>query len=277
VKQTLKKLLPASIYNKLLHKYAFWKYTNKDILQKNKLFKSAGRGRRAFILATGPSIKQEDLASLKGEDCFSASNFFLHKDLSTISPRFHFFAPHHQPLTLESYIEWLSYADKKLPKSTGIILGHKTKEMIEKKRLFEQRKIFYLYLDPHIHSTKKIDLTKPILSPQTIIHMMLPVLIYMGYKKIYLLGCEHKWSHHFYDTSLDIRKCIPVKNNPYAGCTNFLMNTKELTRRYKLYKSIGKQKRYGTEIINLSESSPIIIFPFDDLQNIISHRKERGK
>jgi hypothetical protein len=78
-------------------------YACKDIIQKNRLLKGMGKGKRAFLLAAGSSINQKNLKPLAGEDCFSISNFYLHNDIQTINPAFHGFAPYHEPLILENY------------------------------------------------------------------------------------------------------------------------------------------------------------------------------
>jgi len=59
-------------------------------------------GERCFILATGPSIQEQDLTVLEGELCIAVSHFFLHKDIKRISPRYHVLAPYHPPF---SFIE----------------------------------------------------------------------------------------------------------------------------------------------------------------------------
>src|SRR5262245_2341778 len=130
----IKDWLPPVLYRQLGYLYSqleFLFYTNKKILSKNKPFKGQGKGKRAFLLTTGPSIKIENLKLLEGEDCFSVSNFFLHEDISLIKPKFHFFAPYHPPLVLDNYIEWLQQADKQLPSETGIFLGHQTYNTVQ--------------------------------------------------------------------------------------------------------------------------------------------------
>lgn len=101
----------------------FMSYPNKKLLGKNICLKTKGRGKVAFLLATGPSVKNENLKVLAGKDCYSASNFFLHEDIKTINPKFHFFAPYHEPLILENYIEWLRKGDRDLPAETKIFLA----------------------------------------------------------------------------------------------------------------------------------------------------------
>ena len=105
-------------------------------LSKNRELKDIAFGKRAFLLATGPSIKQQNLTKLEGEYCLSVSNFFLQKDIEIVAPKLHFFASYHEPLVLENYIEWLNLADNTLPKETGIVLGLCNKFLIEEYKLF---------------------------------------------------------------------------------------------------------------------------------------------
>ena len=48
------------------------------IAENSNLKNSYNNINRCFILATGPSIKNQDLTCLKDEFCISVSNFFVH-------------------------------------------------------------------------------------------------------------------------------------------------------------------------------------------------------
>ena len=135
-----------AIIDSLRHKSKQYTRPQDPVLLNNKELKGLGKGKRAFILATGPSVNEQDLTKLEGEDCFSVSNFFLHKDINIIRPKLHFFAPYHEPLILENYIQWLNMADEKLPEDTNIVLALSNKYIKEKYNLFPNRKIYYLDL-----------------------------------------------------------------------------------------------------------------------------------
>ena len=249
--------------------YKYMMYRNKNIFRNNLNLENCGKGKRAFILATGPSIKKEDLSLLSKEDCFSVSNFFLHKNINEINPKMHFFAPYHEPLILENYVEWLAKSDTILPITTDIVLGHKTKDMVEKFNLFKYRQVRYLYLT--YNNTLDVDITKNVLGPQTGPLMILPVLIYMGYNQIYLLGCDHNTLKYyggtvenFYEADMDIRKnAINKWDSPY----NELMCTMNVFKQYEYYAKIADKK--GIKIINLSMESWLEIFPKNRLSNIL--------
>mgnify|MGYP001603823691 CR=1 FL=1 len=277
----LKNWLPPIVHEKL-YGYCAWlkflMYEKKEVLNKNSVLENTARGKRAFLIATGPSLKMDDLDALSGEDCFGISNFFLHKHIQNIKPKFHFFAPYHEPVSFESYVEWLEKADKILPPETNIIMGHATYDLVRRYRLFQKRKVFYLYLSG-FPATRKVDITKPVLAPQTGPIMALPVLLYMGYSEIYLLGCDHtemrdykKTVQNFYDPSLDVRKTIPaVKTTGYDvwhdGIVNNLSNTLGVFEQYAVYKKIFLDR--NVKIINLSQDSWLDLFEMDTLKNVV--------
>jgi hypothetical protein len=205
----------------------------------------------------------------------------LHEHTKEINPKFHFFAPYHHPITIESYVEWMKLADKTLPKKTTIFLGHNSYEHVKEFNLFINRDIFYVYYDGYNFSKDHVDITKPILPPQTIPLMALPVLLYMGYEKIYLLGCDHTTMRdhgrkfgaatNFYDPKKDVRKYHKYETTnldiiKVLGCV------KNLFEQYMFYKNIC-DKQGCTQIINLSQDSWLDLFPFQKLEDIILEGK----
>ena len=267
--------LPPAIYFfllQLLDKLKFSK-ADKKLLESNSSLGGIAKGKRAFVLATGPSIKLEDLKVLKGEDCFSVSNFFLHEDLNTVHPKFHFFAPFHPPLILENFVAWLKQADEKLPADTEIVLGYTDAEIVKQYGLFPKRKVHYLYLAYHV-KVGRISLQKPILWPQSGPLMILPVLLAMGYEKIYLLGCDHtvlrdfrKQIPHFYDKEKDTRQNAsdPGAWADIIQAHQYSMNT---FVQYEKYKKAISAHYPGVEIINLSQDSWLDIFRQEKLENL---------
>jgi hypothetical protein len=262
----IKDILPPIIFRGLKYTVEYIKYKkyylfNKKILDNNLTIEKSNK-KRAFLVATGPSIKEQDLILLKDEDVFSISNFYLHKDLDIVNPKIHFFAPYHEPLILENYIDWLKDADEKLPKNTMIGLGHKTKEIIDKYNIFKDRKVYYFYLSSVV-SEKSLPLNKPILSPQTGVIMMFQVLFNMGYKEINLLGLDHTWIlsykngivDNFYDKKEDKRKNAGIiANGIYQEFQDYI----KIWEQYQDIKYISD--KLNIQIYNLSPNSMLDIF-----------------
>jgi hypothetical protein len=254
----------------------FFLYPQKESLRKNCELQNYGKNKKAFVLATGPSLKLENLKLLQGQDCFSVSNFFLHDDISIVQPKFHFFVPYNdnESFSLETYVNWLQQADKHLPESTKIVLGHSTKNLVKDYSLFPNREVFYLYVASlRNQKLRNIDLTGLLPFPRTGPLMILPVLIYMGYSEIYLLGCDATWLRdcgknsvqNFYSADKDIRKnIIPNKLNVTIQASN-LCRVIDLFRKYGEFMDRKKQGK----IINLSKDTWIDIFPKSDLEKVL--------
>lgn len=269
IKKIAERYLPPFLLDLFVTIIFYFKYlffTDKKILKNNKKLKGIGSNKRAFLLATGPSIKNQNLKLLAGEDCFSVSNFFLHNDINVINPKIHFFAPYHEPLILENYVNWLRQADKILPKDTKICLGHTTKKIVDKYSLFPNREIFYIYLTK-IKPNKlfSIDLTGPIMGPQTGPLMIVPVLLYMGYKEICLVGCDHtvlrdykKTISNFYSKEKDAR-INATDENAWDDIILSHKSNINIFLQYQLYKKIADKK--NIKIINLSDDTWLDIFP----------------
>lgn len=272
----IKDWLPPKLHEELRRVRAwleFSMYKRKDILSGNNALKSISKGKRAFLIATGPSLKKEDLSVLAGEDCYGISNFFLHENIKSIKPRFHFFAPYHEPVVLDSYLNWLEEADRTLPPETNIFMGHTTYDLVRKKGLFRTRKIAFLYLSQY-PSANWLDLTKPVLAPQSGPLMALPVLLYMGYKEIYLLGCDHtemrdykKKVNNFFDAAKDLRRTTSDDYQVWDnGVVKNLRDTANAFEQYLFYKKMLSE--HDAKIINLSQDSWLDCFPFNTLENV---------
>lgn len=256
------------VKNKIKQLYD-WTCYDKQKLKKNQELKNTTIGKCAFILATGPSIKQFDLSKLAGLDCFSISNFYLHKDINKIKPVFHFFAPFHYPLNLESYIQWLKEADSKLPKETKICLGHTDENIVKNNCIFPTRDIYYTYLGSS--NFKNIDLCKAVPAPQTGVHMIFNMLFYMGYSEIYLIGCDANFMKYyggkrenFYNSDQDIRKNAS-DTEVWGGIIEAFQYEIITHRIYQKYYN----ERGFRNIVNLSKDSWIEVFPKGDFDEII--------
>lgn len=165
---------------------------------------------RCFVIATGPSIKEQDLSLLQGEFCITLSNFFVHKDFGLIKPRYHCVPRlYFPPLTEEDALRWFTDMDAKLGESM-LLLDVAQQPFVDRHRLFQGRDVRYLAFgrtwDRVVESG--IDPTKPLPAIQSSPVMGLQVALFMGFKNIYLLGCDHDWilnvgtTRHFYDEKL---------------------------------------------------------------------------
>jgi hypothetical protein len=227
-----------------------------------------------FIVATGPGIKEQDLSLLQGRDVYSVSNFFLHPLLKLIRPRAHFFAPWHEPMPESNYLDWLSSGDAKLPRETRIFLGESDRQRVSQRGIFLGRRCHYLRLTHEYFPARCLDLSKPLLWPMTGPLMIIPVVLALGYSKVYLVGCDHNALLSFCDRS-PIRNFYPPELDMRIGATSSacwegmnLVNQLEadikLHKQYFYYRWLIESHYPMVEILNLSPTSWLDQFPRAD-------------
>jgi hypothetical protein len=236
------------------------------LTQENIQFKDIHKGKRCFILATGPSIRTQDLKLLKDEFSISVSNFFVHPDYSEIRPVYHCMASYHPPITEEGWRVWMKELAAKTVDST-LFFGLSDVKRNQDAGVFADRSVHYLHCGRSLDSliNRRVDLTKQIIGPASVPVMALHVALYMGFKRIYLLGCDHDWifhvnqSNHFYEE----KEHVLVKSG-YNEWSDFdwgiqFAQQAELWQQYKVIKLNAES--CGVEIFNATPVGILDVFP----------------
>jgi hypothetical protein len=88
MKQTLKHLIPSSLWNFARHANdsihripqlpdAYFHPWRRESIRRLAALKDVHKGRRAFIIGNGPSLRQTDLSKLKNEFTFGMNRIYL--------------------------------------------------------------------------------------------------------------------------------------------------------------------------------------------------------
>ncbi len=167
-------------------------YQDYDYLKVNRKFENIHKGKRCFILGSGPSINNQDLSLLKNEITFTVNFANKIKQFSDINTNYHVFA---DPAIFK--IE-----DSELISDIRNISGYSSKvecfmpynqETISfSKRVFEKiNNVSVNYFEMYDYDDLiSCDLTKPINVLDTVVQYAILLAIYMGFNEIYILGCE---------------------------------------------------------------------------------------
>ncbi|WP_222862399.1 hypothetical protein, partial [Campylobacter concisus] len=128
MKRLAKKIMPPILLNGLRYARSyiyFLKY--KEVILKNINLKDKHKGKRCFILGSGPSIKSEDLKPLKNEIVFALNNFYVHNDFDEIASgdiqKYYLVAPIHPPQTEDEWRRWFEDMEKHVPINVNMIFG----------------------------------------------------------------------------------------------------------------------------------------------------------
>ena len=273
MKETLKNI--PVLGRKLVGIYSWYlRLKDRKFLKKNLELKDTALGKKCFIIATGPSIKTQDLKPLAGYLSISVSNFFVHPDFKIIKPEYHVFAPSHPPITDEQYGAMLKDSDNHFPHGQKILLSITDKHIVEKFELFKNQNIFYYFLSRKPLSQKEtINFSEALPSIQTSPHIAMYLAFFLGTAEINLLGCDHDWilhlgeTRHFYDEKNSV-----LAQAGYNEWTQTDLGTEceaygrlwAIYRRMRLYSST-----HGIKIINTTAGGLLDLFPRKSLEDAV--------
>jgi hypothetical protein len=242
------------------------------LLETNKVLNnSVGENKTCYILACGPSINEMDLSILKGKDCISVSNFFVHPLYNVIQPKYHVFAPSHHPITQEQYSSWISDFHEKTKFETKLMLNisdKHTSDLIEQKHTIER---YYYELTKEMPEYfESITLDNKLPTIYTVVQIAIYLALSLGYKEIRLLGVDHNWvlnqweSKHFYNEKESKLSANGYKEFGWRDTGDWFVS---LGRMWSIYKSI---KIYcdnnDVKIINNTDSSMLDVFPIEKIK-----------
>jgi hypothetical protein len=250
-------------------------------LAANLALRDRHRGQRCFILATGPSIKSQDLRQLRGEVAITVSNFFVHPDAAHIAPRYHCVPPYHPPIKEEAWQQWLAEMAAATSQAT-MLFGLSDHERNQRGGHFRNRARHFVDFSGSWDqvAAKGVDLTAPLPSPQSVTIMALYAALYMGFAEIYLLGCDHDWilhvneSTHFYEE----RQHALVRDsyNEWFG-GDFGAYCEDYVRLWQQYRALrAVAQRQSVRIRNATRGGLLDVFERVDYQKIIASRHPQG-
>lgn len=176
-------------------------------IAKNTELKDIATKDRCFILGTGPSIKKQNLNLLCKENVFSCSWCSLLDQYEEIAPEY-FVSPafYNDNLGIRYIEESIKYLDNSLI-SDVVILDYFDKAYVQYYKAFLNKRVYYICQEGewNVNRSQRYSLDQISPAIQTASIMLLKVAIYMGFKKIYLLGTEHdlvtKTFGHAYSSS----------------------------------------------------------------------------
>jgi Protein of unknown function DUF115 len=152
----------------------------KESRRRMAAFKNAHRGERCFILGNGPSLKQTDLAKLKGEFTFGMNRIYLLFEELGFTTTYYLSI---NDLVIEQCAEEL--AALPIPK---FIAWHSNRHF---QRLGDDMIFLYTtYTGPKFAH----DMTRRIWEGATVTNIALQLAYYMGFEQVILIGVDHNFA-----------------------------------------------------------------------------------
>jgi len=223
-------------------------------LKKNVILNDLYWGKRAFLLLTGESLQQVNINKLKDEYTFGTGFVFLREDIEKLNLTFYMDAepsksfrvgmpnwpePHLGPIGHEGIVSFYREIDERLGNKTILILNSDNYKYIEINSLFKDKTKYFVKGKKDLHVIEGVsykiiaDLTKRSISGGGSVFFSILIMMYMGFKEIYLCGAGYTYDpvyiYHFYDNfvfpksmgreraEIEVKKAIDSANNKHAS------------------------------------------------------------
>lgn len=255
--------------------FIFSTYFSKENIKRISLLKNKYQGMQCFIIGNGPSLLSEDLERLKDQYTFASNKIYLMFDKTSWRPDFY------------GGIDSSTVNRDNIEKVKEI--SCKNMFLLDKcqyeREIYNLNNVFYLKGNEQFDRNKPkfdYDITKPMYF-LGITFTLIEIAIYMGFKKIYLLG-------------VDMTYATPeeIKNNDtskYAFCKEYI-NEEDLKQQKALLKNnynyeadmklVRKayeiqqkdSEKMGVKIYNCTRGGKLEAFERADFDKVISELKD---
>lgn len=265
----------------------------KDHVIANKKFKDIHKGKRCFVIGSGPSVNDFDLTLIKDEILIGLNSFYIHPQFKTIfsdtNEKYMLSSPLHGPddaWTEEKWKEMLQEAELNLTKNCTLFYGlnnyqPNAQEIIDKNNLFKGYKINYYFSsrvedDWYLPKLEHIDFSSNLWSASTSSVLGILLALYMGFDEIYLIGVDNsnislpKDNPRFMKGGVEHENEVKISESETFSLNYF--TSYHLSRTLKQYEFMN-MLCVNNKIYNCSKSSMADMFPYVDYYEIIETKK----
>jgi hypothetical protein len=234
---------------------------SKKILIKNKKYFNKHKDSCCFILGTGPSLgklSEKELLVINKEIVFGVNSLYKSKIGLLIKPQYYSLMDNvywgHWDHTFKEVID--TYKDN----PPVFITDLRAKKLVD--NLISNSPTLFLYAKKYPVNKISCDLTSNIHALMNVVSFSILTAIFMGFKKIYLLGCDYnsfcnEGYGHCYDDAVDV--------TPY-DLAFFLRNYWYITEFHYLLGKLAIEK--GVEVINLTPNSLLDAYPRSTMKEV---------
>jgi len=245
----------------------FFNFKVKKLIAKNAAYKDRHLGQSCYILGTGPSINNlndSDIEKLKTEIIFGVNSLYKAPRLNAIVPSYYsLFDNYYWDPNSDFRFAFKEIAELYDPQPI-FLTNYVAKASIDELGLDQQS----LFLYSKLYPIKSIDtdLSRNMHITMNVVSTTILAAIYMGFKEIYLLGCDYNSfatpkTMHCYDDSDEFLE------DP-EGRLAFLLKFYHLTTEFH-YLIAKLAKKRGVKVVNLTEGSLLDAYPRGNISNVL--------
>ena len=247
----------------------------RKLLERNRIFKDCHRGKRAFVIGTGPSLQGQNISSLGSEITYVMSAFWKHESTKNWQPTYYCLS---DPIYFDGSEQMRSFfrsLNEHIYDSTFFVPAF-GRPVVREQKLLPEDKTYWLSFAGEFNTFtgSAIDFTGSIPSAMSVSQLCLMAAIYMGCSPIYLLGLDHDWlAHrnelqHFYQGYAGLESHPAVKPSLSDHSYRITMEAVLIVwKGYEVLKELAHRK--GITILNATNGGFLDVFDRVDYRELI--------
>lgn len=221
-------------------------------------YKNKHKGERCFIVATGPSLRISDLDMLKNEICFSVNTIFKAFEDTDWRPTYY---------AIQDHFVYNQHKEKIDKINNGVRQKFFSDWLLEKCSV--QGDIFFPtnVKDNYLLTIKKKpgfsdDCFDVVYASNTIIYSTMQLAVYMGFKEIYLLGCDCNFSGPQKHFKTDINEE-----------RDYVKSLRDVSKDYERPYNVAKQyaENHNIKIFNATRGGSLEVFDRVNLDELLEN------
>jgi hypothetical protein len=248
----------------------------RELLARNAEFKNKHRGRRGFVIGTGPSLARQDLTPLGNEITFTLSGFWKHAIIDEWQPTYYCFS---DPLLFDGspvMKEFFQSLTGRVTKSTFFV-PLSAFNVVKECQLLPAERTYYVPFEGDLSTdlVDDLDFTTPVPGVMNVAQLCMMLAIYMGISPIYLLGLDHDWlSHtgetkHFYAGHAGLEKHPEVRPVLADWSYRHLMECQLVG--WKAYENLARLAALkGIKIFNATDGGFLDVYERANYREVVS-------
>ena len=247
------------------YKILFFNRVNKQLLEYNNLYK----GKRCFIIATGPSLTVEDLELLNEEICIGVNSIIKSFTKTTWRPKFLCITDNRIWPGIKNDVEMRS------SEVDTIFLGHDIQTSISNCIHIKRDEIASTYLESEYFKKNAVipkffsfyipnNMSKYICDGSTVVISAIQLAVYMGFEEIYLLGTDCNYQKGTNYSELTKYESIKIPDNVEE-------------KMFSCYKRLKQQmavKYPNVKIYNATRGGMLEVFDRIDINKLFNFKNQ---
>ncbi|MCG9022853.1 DUF115 domain-containing protein [Laribacter hongkongensis] len=264
----LKDKLDKSIYkayNLLSTIHYAMDYKSRSLIRENKIFKDIHKNDRCFILGTGPSLNllsQDERQKLSAEILFGVNSYYRSDIASALVPTYYALLDERYRQDLSRF--FAEVVTRFVDAPPIFIADYRAQKIIENLNL--EKPQVYIYAKKYPTDMVSDEISKNIYVTMNVVSNCILVASYMGFKEIYLLGCDY----NAFCSVGGLGHCYDDKKDPDVILYDLAFFLKYYWITTEFHYLIAQfAKRKGIRVVNLTPGSLLDAYPRASVSSVL--------